>query len=63
MNPEDLLREFLSLTGFKIGKIRVDGEFVASSSFEAFCEKRIMVLCPAVAYNHSMQARAEGAVR
>eukprot|EP00961_Rhodomonas_salina_P044906 603164-Rhodomonas_salina.1 len=63
MNPEDLLWEFLSLTRFKIGKILVDGEFVASSAFEAFCEKRNMVLCPAVAYNHMMQAREKGAVR
>eukprot|EP00961_Rhodomonas_salina_P053458 717089-Rhodomonas_salina.1 len=47
---------------FQIGKIRVDGEFNASSAFKAFCLRKNMVLCPSVAYTHTMQARAEGAV-
>jgi hypothetical protein len=63
MEPEELLRDFLSISGVKIGKIRVDGEFDASAAFKAFCKRRSIELCPATAYNHTMQARAEGAVR
>ena len=63
MEPEELIRDFLSVTGLKIGKLRVDNEFASSSSFEAFCKRRGITLCPSVAYNHTMQARAEGAVR
>eukprot|EP00961_Rhodomonas_salina_P158522 2133658-Rhodomonas_salina.1 len=60
---EILLQEFLSVTGLKIGKVRTDNEFTASSTFQAFCKKRDITLCPSVAYTHTMQARAEGAVR
>eukprot|EP00961_Rhodomonas_salina_P077184 1035088-Rhodomonas_salina.1 len=59
---EILLREFLLVTGLKIGKVRTDNEFTASSNFQAFCKKRDITLCPSVAYTHTMQARAEGAV-
>lgn len=63
MEPEDLLRDFLSVSAIKIGKIRTNNEFTSSSAFTAFCKKRNIVLCPSVAYTHTMQARAEGAVR
>eukprot|EP00961_Rhodomonas_salina_P223497 3022188-Rhodomonas_salina.1 len=63
MEPEELLLDFMTLSGFRIGKIRVDGEFDASSAFKAFCARKNMVICPSVAYMHTMQARAEGAVR
>jgi hypothetical protein len=63
LEPEELLRDFLSVTGVKIGKIRVDGEFDCSEAFKAFCRKRAIEICPATAYNHTMQARVEGAVR
>mmetsp|Transcript_18099 Transcript_18099/g.36559 ORF Transcript_18099/g.36559 Transcript_18099/m.36559 type:complete len:114 (-) Transcript_18099:47-388(-) len=43
MEPEELLRDFLSVSGVKIGKIRVDGEFDASSAFKAFCE--VLAFC------------------
>mmetsp|Transcript_65694 Transcript_65694/g.136825 ORF Transcript_65694/g.136825 Transcript_65694/m.136825 type:complete len:162 (-) Transcript_65694:299-784(-) len=62
-DPELLVRDFLAVTQVKIGKIRVDGAFEVSSSFRAFCERREMELCVATAYNHTMQARIEGAVR
>eukprot|EP00961_Rhodomonas_salina_P027510 372091-Rhodomonas_salina.2 len=58
--PEILLLEFLSDTGLKIGKVRRNNEFTASSTFQAFCKKRDIALCPSVAYTHTMQARAEG---
>eukprot|EP00961_Rhodomonas_salina_P249977 3378747-Rhodomonas_salina.2 len=61
--PESLLRKFLASTGIKIGQIRIDNEFNCSSTFKAFCKKLDITLCPSVAYTHTMQARAEGAVR
>eukprot|EP00961_Rhodomonas_salina_P219219 2963554-Rhodomonas_salina.1 len=62
MEPEELLQDFMTLSGFRIGKIRVNWEFDASSVFKVFCTRKNMVLCPSVAYTHTMQARAEGAV-
>eukprot|EP00961_Rhodomonas_salina_P047720 641074-Rhodomonas_salina.1 len=62
MELEKLLLDFITLSGFRIGKIRVDGEFDTSSAFKAFSTRKNMVLCPSVAYTHTMQARAEGAV-
>eukprot|EP00961_Rhodomonas_salina_P174581 2354896-Rhodomonas_salina.1 len=59
MEPEGLLRDFLSVLNLQIGKIRTDNEFTASTKFKAFCQKRAM--CPSAAYMHTMQARAEGA--
>eukprot|EP00961_Rhodomonas_salina_P211018 2849855-Rhodomonas_salina.1 len=52
MQPEELLEEFLTLTNVKVGKVRVDNEFPASSNFEAFCKKCHIVVCPSVAYTH-----------
>jgi hypothetical protein len=63
MEPESLLRDFIDITGLKIRRLRTDNEFTASTSFTAFCKRRGIVLCPSVAYTHTMQARAEGAVR
>ena len=63
MEPEELLQDFLSVSGVKIGKICVDGEFNVSEAFKAFCRKQSIEVCPATAYNHTMQARVEGAVR
>eukprot|EP00961_Rhodomonas_salina_P296950 3936809-Rhodomonas_salina.1 len=42
MEPEDLLLDFLSVSNLKIGKIRTDNKFTASTKFKAFCEKRSM---------------------
>eukprot|EP00961_Rhodomonas_salina_P277583 3751118-Rhodomonas_salina.1 len=63
MEPEELLQDFLSVTALNIGPIQTDNEFTASTGFKAFCAKRSITLCQSVAYNHTMQARAEGAVR
>mmetsp|Transcript_29600 Transcript_29600/g.60737 ORF Transcript_29600/g.60737 Transcript_29600/m.60737 type:complete len:449 (+) Transcript_29600:267-1613(+) len=64
-NPEALLEDFLRHTGVSIGKIRIDdaGELARSESFKMWCAGRDIVLCPTAGYNHTMQARAEGAVR
>eukprot|EP00961_Rhodomonas_salina_P276332 3733019-Rhodomonas_salina.1 len=63
MQPEELLEEFLTLTNIKVGNVCVDNEFPALSTFEVFCKKCHIVLCLSAAYTHTMQARAEGAVR
>lgn len=63
MEPEELLRDFLCISGVKIGKLLVDGEFDESAAFKAFCKQQGIELCPATAYNHTMQAHIEGAVR
>mmetsp|Transcript_30795 Transcript_30795/g.63767 ORF Transcript_30795/g.63767 Transcript_30795/m.63767 type:complete len:332 (+) Transcript_30795:555-1550(+) len=63
--PEELLEEFLRYTQVKISKIRLDdaGEFATSESFRLWCANRDIVICATAGYNHTMQARAEGAVR
>mmetsp|Transcript_62520 Transcript_62520/g.129878 ORF Transcript_62520/g.129878 Transcript_62520/m.129878 type:complete len:257 (-) Transcript_62520:168-938(-) len=63
--PEELLEEFLRYTQVKISKIRMDdaGEFTKAESFLRWCANRDIVICPTAGYNHTMQARAEGAVR
>ena len=63
--PEALIEEFLLYTQVKISKLRLDaaGEFVTSESFKLWCAKRDIVICATAGYNHTMQARAEGAVR
>eukprot|EP00961_Rhodomonas_salina_P240842 3254288-Rhodomonas_salina.1 len=63
MEPEELLNEFLGTTGIKVGQLRIDNEFFCSTAFKAYCKKKGITLCPSVAYTHTMQARAEGAVR
>jgi len=64
-DPESLLEEFLRYTGVTISKIRMDaaGEFASSASFQKWCANRNIVMCSTAGYNHTMQARAEGAVR
>eukprot|EP00961_Rhodomonas_salina_P224878 3040114-Rhodomonas_salina.1 len=61
--PEKLLLEFLAVTELKIGQLWTDNEFTACSTFKVFCKKLDITLMPSVAYMHTMQARAEGAVR
>mmetsp|Transcript_30800 Transcript_30800/g.63788 ORF Transcript_30800/g.63788 Transcript_30800/m.63788 type:complete len:919 (-) Transcript_30800:650-3406(-) len=64
-SPETLIEDFLRHTNVTIGKIRIDnaGELSRSESFKLWCASRDIVLCPTAGYNHTMQARAEGAVR
>eukprot|EP00961_Rhodomonas_salina_P078525 1055708-Rhodomonas_salina.1 len=62
---EVLLGEFLAVTRLKIGQlpVRTDNKFTPLSMFKAFCYKRNIIMCPSVAYTHTMQALAEGAIR
>jgi hypothetical protein len=38
--PEDLVHDFMTLTGIKVGHVRADGacEFARSSTFKAYCK-------------------------
>ena len=65
MEPEDLLHEFLTMTGLKISSIRADGagEFKKSASFVAYCKLKEITVEEVPAYTHTFNARAEGAVR
>jgi len=39
------------------------GELSRSESFKIWCASRNITCCPTAGYNHTMQARAEGAIR
>jgi len=60
--PELLVKEFLSVLRLRIGKIWVDGAFDMSAAFKEMCACNDITICPSAAYNHTMQAKAEGAV-
>ena len=53
------------MTDIKISTIRFDGaqEFGKSSSFQAFCRSRSIVLEPVSEYTHVQNARSENAIR
>ena len=59
----DLLRSYITTTGKAPRYLRVDGakEFV-SDEMVAFCTPEKIILQVVVAYNHTMQARVEGAI-
>ena len=63
--PEDLIHEFLTMTGIKITNIRVDGagEFAKSARFQAYCAANSINIEEVPAYTHTFNARAEGAIR
>ena len=63
--PEDLIHEFLTLTGLKISHIRADGagEFARSANFQAYCKRHAITVEEVPAYTHTFNARAEGAIR
>jgi hypothetical protein len=62
-NPVDLLRAYVNTTGKKPRYLRVDGakEF-ASDDMVKYCVSENIILQTVVAYNHTMQARVEGAI-
>jgi hypothetical protein len=63
--PEDLIHDFMTLTGIKVGHIRADGagEFARSSTFKAHCKRHDIVIEEVPAYTHTFHARVEGAIR
>ncbi len=44
--PEDLIHDFMTLTGIKVGHVRADGagEFARSSTFKAYCKRHNIVI-------------------
>ena len=62
-NPVDLLRAYINTTGKRPRYLRVDGakEFVSNDMVE-YCVQNNIILQTVVAYNHTMQARLEGAI-
>jgi len=62
-SPLALLKQFVTLTGRKIRFLRFDGskEF-QSEEIRQYCADNDVVLQLMVAYNHTMQARVEGAI-
>ena len=76
-DPEDLIHEFLTNTGLKISSIRLDGrigrnaafqrycaaEFGRSAAFQRYCDLKGIVIETVPAYTHTLNARAEGAIR
>eukprot|EP00961_Rhodomonas_salina_P284578 3846322-Rhodomonas_salina.1 len=62
MEQEDLVRDFITVSGLKIGHIHTDNEFTASTAFKAFCKASMITYSPSAAYTHTMQVQVEGAV-
>jgi hypothetical protein len=62
---EDLLHEFITMTGIRISSIRMDGagEFRKSASFTAYCQLHDITFEEVPAYTHTCNARSEGAIR
>ena len=52
--PEDLIHDFITLTGIKVGHVRADGagEFARSSTFKAYCKRHNIVIEEVPAYTH-----------
>jgi hypothetical protein len=44
--PEDLIHDFMTLTGIKVGHVRADGagEFARSATFKAYCRRHNIVI-------------------
>jgi hypothetical protein len=63
--PEDLVHDFMTLTGIKVWHIRTDGagEFARSATFQAYCKRHNIVIEEVPVYTHTFNARAEGAIR
>eukprot|EP00961_Rhodomonas_salina_P213778 2887119-Rhodomonas_salina.1 len=53
MEQEDLVRDFITVSGLKIGCIRTDNKFMASTVFKAFCKGSMITYAPSAAYMHT----------
>ena len=61
--PLELLKQYVVTTGRKPRYLRVDNakEFISQDIVD-YCRDNDIILQPVVAYNHTMQARVEGAI-
>jgi len=57
--PEDLIHDFITLTGIKVGSVRADGagEFARSSTFKAYCKRHNFVIEEVPSYTRTFNAR------
>jgi len=62
-SPLALFKPFVTLTGRKIRFLRIDGaKKFQSEEIKQYCADNDVVLQLVIAYNHTMQARVEGAI-
>jgi len=62
-SPLALLKQFVTFAGRKIRYLRIDGAKVfQSDEIKEYCADNDVVIQLVVAYNHTMQARVEGAI-
>ena len=63
--PEALIQEFINLTGIRVTSVRFDdaAEFGRSSSFKHWAQSKNITLHPVQGYTHTLNARAENAVK
>jgi len=62
--PECVIEDFIRNTGVTVDKIRCDDATVScSDSFKEWCRSSYITICATAGYNHTLQARAEGAIR
>jgi len=62
--PELVIEDFIRNSGVKVDRIRCDDATVSrSDAFKQWCRSRDITICATAGYNHTMQARAEGAIR
>ena len=63
-SPLALLKQVVTFTGRKIRHLRIDGakEFQSDDEIKKYCAENNVVLQLVVAYNHTIQARVEGAI-
>ena len=61
--PVELLKQYVLTTGLKPQYLRVNNakEFFSQEMVD-YCKDNNIILQPVVAYNHTMQARVEGAI-
>ncbi len=63
--PEDLIHDFMTLTGIKVGHICVDGsgEFARNTTFRTYCKRHNIVIKEVPSYTHTFNDQTEGAIR
>jgi hypothetical protein len=63
--PENMILEFLNMTGIKIGTIRFDGakEFGKSVSFQHFGNECGIIMDPVAEYTHVQNVKSENTIR
>ena len=63
--PQELIQEFLDVSGVSVRSIRFDNamEFGKSDRFRSWAKAKGAILCPTVDYNHTLNSKSESYVR